>query len=1029
MEKLQLQSPLRKIIDTINAVIENCNNDADVLKSLKATPEAYGESLDARTLNGKMLEIKTAGQYKITYDTEEGDVSVYLNDSKGVNGIRYDLNKEKKEVDLLLTVGDLLLFKTRNVKANEHVTVTLTKNLISYIYDHANDVSETRGLFQSLQKTLANVDGLSEKVTVIDAKYEKATEILDALNNLINDSDTVEKTIREALKKTGVENFVTDPELQKILKNYVTKADMGGLDLTEQLKAYATKQEVTESLKVITEEAIKTKLSDMTGDSEHRTVSDAEKAKWDNKVDKVDGKTLSTNDYNNVDKAKVNAIPPNPKYTDTIPDLSPYAKKAELKENLSDFKEDSGHRTVSDTEKTTWNNKVDKEEGKVLSSNDYTATDKAKVDAIPEDPKYTDTIPDLSPYAKKAELKTKLSDFEEDGTHRTVTDAEKIAWNKKVDAVTGKGLSSNDYTHADKLKVDAIPDNPKYTDTVQDLSPYAKKAEIKNGLSEMESDSEHRTVTDAEKKAWNNKVDAEEGKGLSSNDYTDADKEKLAALSKGSGYTGPPPELLDYVKKTELPNFSLYAKKADLPDLSPYAKKEELPDPSLYAKTTDLDIYAKKGDIKTKLSELTSDSMYRTVTDAEKETWNKKVDQVNGKSLSTNDYTDEDKLKVSAIPENPKYTDTIPDLSPYAKKSDLKNSLSEMADDQDHRTVSDTEKDTWNKKVDSEEGKALSSNDYTNEDKAKVTAIPTNPKYTDTVVDVVNNLTSGGTSKALSAEQGKVLHNSMKEVADKVIFQNTPSSDFNSSFSQGYYNGSFSSNTPEGSGKYTLVILPTDTSGNYSTTYQMQFAIKDNNKGNPYFRLRKGSTFTPWRTLSSNDYSDTAKAKVDAIPSNPKYTDTIPDLSPYATKQELSQIDVSDQLSKYALESEVGAIRNTLNNKVDKVSGKQLSTNDYTTSDRNKVNAIPSNPKYTDTITTVNGKTGAISKSDIVALGIPGSSVSYSNATTSSAGLMSAADKKKLDEVKVQVILKEAAYNALSSTQKNDPTKIYFIEA
>lgn len=1013
MEKLQLQSPLRKIIDTINAVIENCNNDADVLKSLKATPEAYGESLDARTLNGKMLEIKTAGQYKITYETEEGDVNVYLNDSKGVNGIRYDLNKEKKEVDLLLTVGDLLLFKTRNVKANEHVTVTLTKNLISYIYDHANDVSETKGLFQSLQKTLANVDGLSEKVTVIDAKYEQATEILDALNDLINDSDTVEKTIREALKKTGVENFVTDPELQAILKDYVTKSDMGGVDLTEQLKAYATKKEVSDSLQNILNEAIKTNLSDMTGDSEHRTVSDAEKATWNNKVDKVDGKTLSSNDYTNVDKAKVNAIPPNPKYTDTIPDLTPYAKKAELKENLSDFKEDAEHRTVSDTEKETWNNKVDKEEGKALSSHDYTATDKAKVDAIPEDPKYTDTIPDLSPYAKKAELKSKLSDFEEDSTHRTVTDAEKIVWNKKVDAVTGKGLSSNDYTHADKLKVDAIPDNPKYTDTVQDLSPYAKKAEIKNSLSEMESDSDHRTVSDAEKKAWNNKVDAEEGKGLSSNDYTDADKEKLEALSQGSGYTGPPPELLDYVKKTDLPNFSLYAKKTDLPDLSPYAKKEELPDPSLYAKTTDLEAYAKKGDIKTKLSDLTSDSMYRTVTDAEKETWNKKVDQVSGKSLSTNDYTDEDKLKVSAIPENPKYTDTIPDLSPYAKKSDLKNSLSEMTDDQDHRTVSDMEKDTWNKKVDAEEGKTLSSNDYTNEDKAKVTAIPSNPKYTDTVVDVVNNLTSGGTTKALSAEQGKVLNTSIADVADKVIFKNTPSSDFNSSFSQGHYNGSFSSNTPEGTGKYTLVILPTDTNGNYATNYQMQFAIKDNNKGNPYFRLRKGSTYTSWRTLSSNDYSDTAKAKVDAIPSNPKYTDTIPDLSSYATKEELSKIDISDQLS----------------GKVDKISGKSLSTNDYTNADKNKVDAIPTNPKYTDTVTTVNGKTGAISKSDIVALGIPSVNTTYSKATQSKDGLMASSDKKKLDDVKVQVILTESAYNALSTSQQNDESKIYFIKA
>lgn len=38
----------------------------------------------------------------------------------------------------------------------------------------------------------------------------------------------------------------------------------------------------------------------------------------------------------------------------------------------------------------------------------------------------------------------------------------------KVDKVDGKGLSTNDYTAVDKAKVDAIPANPKYTDTVYD---------------------------------------------------------------------------------------------------------------------------------------------------------------------------------------------------------------------------------------------------------------------------------------------------------------------------------------------------------------------------------------------------------------------------------------------------------------------------------------------------------------------------------------------------------------------------------
>lgn len=113
-------------------------------------------------------------------------------------------------------------------------------------------------------------------------------------------------------------------------------------------------------------------------------------------------------------------------------------------------------------------NKVDKVENKQLSSNDYTNEAKAKVDAIPKDPKYTDTVQDLSGYAKKedvslveknvdalnryvthqdnvkanrTELKTNLSEMTDDSTHRLVTDAEKTAWNNKLDSLSGKDVS------------------------------------------------------------------------------------------------------------------------------------------------------------------------------------------------------------------------------------------------------------------------------------------------------------------------------------------------------------------------------------------------------------------------------------------------------------------------------------------------------------------------------------------------------------------------------------------------------------
>lgn len=159
--------------------------------------------------------------------------------------------------------------------------------------------------------------------------------------------------------------------------------------------------------------------------------------------------------------------------------------------------------------------------------------------------------------------------------------------------------------------------------------------------------------------------------------------------------------------------------------------------------------------------------------------------------------------------------------------------------------------------------------------------------------------------------------------------------------------------------------------------------------------------------------------------------DTKVDLTDYAKKSDiktkLSEM-ISDSTHRTVTDSEK-ATWDTVTNKVAKVTGKSLSTNDFTDVAKEKVDAIPSNPKYTDTVTTINDKTGAISKADIVALGIPSKDTTYGLASQSSNGLMSAADKKRLDNIKEQVALTEAQYNALSSTQQNDSKKIYFIKA
>lgn len=113
-----------------------------------------------------------------------------------------------------------------------------------------------------------------------------------------------------------------------------------------------------------------------------------------------------------------------------------------------------------------------------------------------------------------------------------------------------------------------------------------------------------------------------------------------------------------------------------------------------------------------------------------------------------------------------KYKELKALISKKADKSEIKTKLSELTGDSTHRTVTDTEKSNWDNKVDKISGKGLSANDYDSTAKTKVDAIPINPKYTDTVTEVVDNLTTDDATKALSAKQGKALQDNKADKSD-----------------------------------------------------------------------------------------------------------------------------------------------------------------------------------------------------------------------------------------------------------------------
>lgn len=284
----------------------------------------------------------------------------------------------------------------------------------------------------NLDESITTATNTNTTLTATDEEAKK-TEAL--IKDLMSQLGKTKEEVQNIIASGDLDKYITDPKLQEILTSYATKEDLEKIDVTSQLIDYAKKTEIPKN------------LSDLLEDSEHKTITAVEKDKLANieaganKVTKLsqleNDKTFKTeaeiqeliNNSKKLKKEVVESLPSsgqddiiyllknkndaNNVYTeylwingkweiigDTKVDLTDYAKKTEIKTKLSEMEEDADHRTLNDTEK-------------------------AKVQAIPDDPKYTDTIPDLSGYAKTTDIKTKLSEMTSDSNNRLVSDVEK----------------------------------------------------------------------------------------------------------------------------------------------------------------------------------------------------------------------------------------------------------------------------------------------------------------------------------------------------------------------------------------------------------------------------------------------------------------------------------------------------------------------------------------------------------------------------------------------------------------------------
>lgn len=256
----------------------------------------------------------------------------------------------------------------------------------------------------------------NEGIEAADITQSMYEQIMNAINSKVSKTITIAGmplnnhiTVNELQNAISDEdhNFVTESEK----RYWDSKSEFSGdyNDLINQpeipsIEGLATEKYVDDSINTILSQDIPEQIN------AHNLSTNAHNDLFKQKVDKIDGKGLSTNDFTNEYKDKLNSAlqeetdptvpnwakqPQKPVYTydeiqGTPPevDLSDYAKKQYVDDAIDAIPtpDVSGqintHNISVDAHKSLFDEKVDKIEGKGLSSNDFTTLEKQKLESL-----------------------------------------------------------------------------------------------------------------------------------------------------------------------------------------------------------------------------------------------------------------------------------------------------------------------------------------------------------------------------------------------------------------------------------------------------------------------------------------------------------------------------------------------------------------------------------------------------------------------------------------------------------------------
>ena len=449
-------------------------------------------------------------KYKYVADTDTWIFEYDINNTTFTAAQTAAINSGITDTDVAKITSNETAINELNTKVVNHED-TMTK-AAAHIIDKKNPHEVTKA-----QIGLGDVDNTSDMEKPISTLTQQALDKkLDIDSDVVKNSHThTNKEVIDKIsvndndellyngKRIGADATVVDDALSTTSTNAVENKAITS-KINEVEKTITDHSANVDNPHNVTKEQIGLDKVDNTADVD-KPISTLTQAALDTKVDKVDGKQLSTNDFTDAEKTQIET-----NKTD-IDALKTSSHTHDNKEVIDKFSTDEDGKLLYDGAEVGGSSPitVDAELSETSTNPVQNKTITTRINEVESKiPTEVSALTNDSEYQTKSDVTTILGDYAK------TTDIPTVDVTKEYVDEALKGKSDVDHTHTTvnghTVESD-VPTDAKFTDTIYDdtaikelinskidetaLVDYAKKTDLKTKLSEFENDSEFITNT------------------------------------------------------------------------------------------------------------------------------------------------------------------------------------------------------------------------------------------------------------------------------------------------------------------------------------------------------------------------------------------------------------------------------------------------------------------------------------------------------------------------------------------------------